>query len=56
MNWVNSMSLKDGVETSIETRILGTNTTDYLLRIYVEVDGVTYYSTTVYINGAAIAA
>lgn len=56
VTWGNSVSLKDGVETSIETRILGTNTTDYLLRIYVIVDGVTYYSTTVYINGAAIAA
>ena len=56
VTWGNSVSLKDGVETSIETGILGTNTTDYLLRIYVIVDGVTYYSTTVYINGAAIAA
>lgn len=56
VNFASSTSLKDGVETNITTRILGTNTTDYLLRIFAIVDGVTYYSTVVYINGAAIAA
>ena len=56
VTFANSTSWKDGVETSIATRISGTSTTDYLLRIYAVVDGVTYYSTVVYINGAAIAA